>query len=158
MDYARGRAKLLVINRTWELAPDADVLYSGDRKFWAAYEGDFAGRKISGDEPVSGADFINVRAWLPLNRWCNNSGAQALFLMPVLGATRVILTGYDMQGRHWHEDYASKNPAPDKLELWRKGFPAVGAWLGALGIEVLNATRETAIDCFPRVELREVLR
>lgn len=133
------------------------MLYSGDRKFWADYGGGFAGRKISGDESVAGCDFLNVRAWLPQNRWCNNSGAQALFLMPVLGASRVILTGYDMQGRHWHEDYATKNPSAENLELWRKGFPALAAWLAALGVEVLNASRETALTCFPRVDLREAL-
>jgi Uncharacterized Rossmann fold enzyme len=93
-----------------------------------------------------------------------NGGFQALHLAVLFGASRIVLLGYDFQATgnksHWHGDH------PPGLSNSRRRY---GQWLQPLqqlardiktrgGIEVLNATRETAIECFPRVELQEALR
>lgn len=90
-----------------------------------------------------------------------NSGFQALSLALHFGVDEAILLGFDMKpdGRrlHWHSDHGGKlhNPPPRQLPEWAKRFASIAK---ATSTPILNATRETAIACFPRVELEEALR
>lgn len=83
---------------------------------------------------------------------------------------RIILVGYDMQHtggrRHCHEDYPSRIVVEGKslsfgnsnsVRSWAKNFPALAADLAAEGIEAINCTTHTALTCFRRGDLREVL-
>jgi len=89
-----------------------------------------------------------------------NSGFQAVALALHFGAARVILLGYDMQftnGRsHWHGDHSVKlgNPVPERMRFWHEQFRALGR---ETTVPIVNATRETALRCFPRVTLAEAL-
>jgi hypothetical protein len=88
-----------------------------------------------------------------------NSGYQAVGLALHFGAARVVLLGFDMQrtgGKsHWHGDHARLgNPLDDKMRDWRRRFAALAR---ETRVPIVNATRETALDCFPRVELHEAL-
>lgn len=85
-----------------------------------------------------------------------NSGFCAVGLALLFGARRVVLVGYDMQptaGRlHWHADHDEKllgNPDIAKFRTWRKRFDEMASELPA-GVEIVNATRDTALTCFPR--------
>lgn len=87
-----------------------------------------------------------------------NSGYQAIGLAYAWGAARVILLGYDMQrtgGKsHWHGDHKGGLPnLGPALATWPAKFEAIARqWP-----HVVNATRETALTCFPRVSLAEAL-
>jgi hypothetical protein len=89
-----------------------------------------------------------------------NSGYAAIGLAYVFGAARVTLLGFDMQrtgGRnHWHPDH----PAPLKnlgvLENWRSLFRQLAIDAKAAGFPIVNASRETALTCFPRQPLEEL--
>lgn len=88
-----------------------------------------------------------------------NSGFQAVGLALLFGAARVILLGYDMQltarRTHWHGDHPNLgNPLPDFLSVWRERFAEMAA---QTNIPILNATRKTALTCFPKVDLIESL-
>lgn len=78
-----------------------------------------------------------------------------------MGAERIILIGFDMQqtaGRsHWHGNHPSGLGNAEGVAGWRKNFPALAADLAARGVETINCTIETALDCFPRADLRCVL-
>lgn len=91
-----------------------------------------------------------------------NSGFQALGLALHFGARRVTLLGYDMQipatGRtHWHGDHGVKlgNPMQEKMLSWRRHFSELA---GLVRVPIVNATRETALKCFPRLDLAEALK
>lgn len=87
-----------------------------------------------------------------------NSGYQAIGLAYAWGAARVILLGYDMQrtgGKsHWHGDHKGGLPnLGPALATWPAKFEAIARqWP-----HVVNATRETALTCFPRATLADAL-
>ena len=89
-----------------------------------------------------------------------NSGYQALNLAVLLGAARILLLGYDMGGRgHWHGNHPPglRNPPESQLSEWAGQFHAAAADLDRLGIECINCSRETALTCFPRARIEDVL-
>lgn len=89
-----------------------------------------------------------------------NGGYQAIGLAYHYGASRIVLLGYDMQAQkgrpsHWFGEHAHGMRSP--YDLMRLAFPSIAAPLQAAGVTVLNASRETALTCFPRVSLSEAL-
>lgn len=91
-----------------------------------------------------------------------NSGAQAVGLAIHFGAARVVLLGYDMQNRgkekHWHGDHKRLgNPMPRKFPEWIDGLDVLGREAKAIGCTIVNASRETALTCFERVDLESCL-
>lgn len=88
-----------------------------------------------------------------------NSGHQALNAAVQRGAARILLLGFDMQGGHWHGDHPSglANPTDLMLETWRRNMATTVPDLRRAGVEVVNCSRETALTCFPRARLKDVL-
>ena len=92
--------------------------------------------------------------------WNRNSGASAINLAYHLGASRVILLGFDMRRiddrANWHDDHPSpqKNPYHRFLRL----FPKIAKDAGDLGLEIINCTPDSAIDQFPIMTLEAYLK
>lgn len=88
-----------------------------------------------------------------------NSGHQAICLAHLFGARRIVLSGFDMQrskGReHWHGPHAKL--ADGNPDSFVKHFDTLAPQLAAAGVIVKNSSRETALTCFPRVDLRDAL-
>jgi hypothetical protein len=78
------------------------------------------------------------------------------------GAFRMILLGYDMQqtgGKsHWHGDHPQGLSRSSPLGEWVKQFRSLATDLKAQGVKVLNASRQTALDCFDRSPLEDALK
>jgi hypothetical protein len=90
-----------------------------------------------------------------------NSGYQAVNIAVLAGARRIVLVGYDAkQGKdgrkHFFGDHPDKTSAPysQMLMYFKRAAPI----LRGMGVEVFNATIDTALDCFPRVPLLEAVR
>jgi len=170
VEYCRGKARVIVINSTYTLAPWADVMYAADEKVWRWHKGakDFTGMRYSLTRFSEryGVTVLRrgVDTGLSLNpRSLNtgkNSGYQAINLAVLLGAARILLLGYDMQRgpngeEHWHKDHPNGSRSP--YELYQSFFPSLVEPLKAAGVEVINCTRRTALTCFPTMALREAL-
>lgn len=89
-----------------------------------------------------------------------NSGYQAVALAIHFGAARIVLLGYDMRNagklKHWHGDHVGLgNPLPAKFAPWIASFRVLAA--AVPGVAIVNASRETALDCFPRVTIESAL-
>jgi hypothetical protein len=74
----------------------------------------------------------------------------------------VILLGYDMKfgpngEKHCHPDHPDYNPLDVTVERWVDAFNKTNPMMKDLGLNVINATRDTDLDCFPRVQLEELL-
>lgn len=178
LDYARGRCRVVAINSTWRLAPWADVLYFCDADWWL-HDGprgsEFKGRQIVGkpDGPETAGFFSANVTPADTMIWDgeqigggHNSGFQILNLLTLWDVGRVIYTGLDCQPRaecnpganmHWHGLHPHRNPQESTFKKWRLFFSRAAPEVAARGVEVLNASRETALGCFPRVNLRDVL-
>lgn len=174
VDYVRGKARVIVINNNYQLAPWADALYACDARWWqwhrdALAQSGFRGLRFSLDAPggqrpddvhilrKTGADGLEHD---PSGlRHGHNSGYQAINLAVHLGAAKIILLGYDLKrtgGKsHWHADHPTRqNP---NYTGWVQHFATLVKPLNKLGIAIVNCTIETALECFPRAALRDVL-
>jgi hypothetical protein len=90
-----------------------------------------------------------------------SSGHTAISLAIALGAARVVLLGYDMRlvgGReHFHGEYKG----PRDIDIYERDFrPGFAGWndaARAAGVEIVNATKDSALMEFPFMPLDEVL-
>jgi hypothetical protein len=173
VDYCRGKARVLVINDGYRLAPWADVLYACDAKWWDRHDGvpSFEGLKFAmiEREYCKWSD-IQMLGWSGEHgfepdpsslRSGRNSGHQAIQLAVKLGATRIVLLGYDMQPtggqQHWFGSHPGKPIDADLFACWIRHARELVGPLKALGVNVINCTRQTALDAFPCQPLEAVL-
>jgi hypothetical protein len=93
----------------------------------------------------------------------SNSGYQAINIATHLGAKRIILLGYDMNVEanrtNWHNE--PRLPASAYLDVIRRSmlphYPSLVEPLKAVGVEVINATPNSALTCFPKMSLEDAL-
>ena len=164
--YVQGKARVIAINDAYTLAPWADVLYGCDAKWWTWHKGvpSFRGLKYGlqpGAKHWPGVTLVAKTGGSGIEwrrtgiRTGNNSGYQAINLAIHLGAVRILLLGYDMQGQHFFGRHRDGSVPPFLVCL--KNFTTMVPELAAHGIEVVNCTRKTALTCFPRLPLAEAL-
>lgn len=174
IDHAVARAdRVIAINTTALSVPEPAICYAADGAWWKVYHDAIARLGHEGwttDEAAArdyGLRYIPSRVGRGLCRepfvlhQGMHSGFQAIQLAVHLGARRILLAGYDMQwsggAPHHHGHHPSPLRQPDGIAGWLKFYPALAADLAAEGIEVVNATIETALTCFPRADLRDAL-
>lgn len=92
----------------------------------------------------------------------SNSGYQAINLAVNFGVSKVILLGYDMRivkGRtHWHNEARQSDFESVMQRSMLPLFPSLIEPLDKLGVRVINATKESALTCFPMMSLEEALK
>lgn len=171
VDFVRDKARVVVINTTYQMAPWADCLYACDARWWKWFDGakDFTGLKYALDPPAQafGVSVLKNTGTTGLETQPNglrngrNSGYQAMNLAVHFGAQKIVLLGYDMKrgtdGRvHWHGDHRQAPNVP--FALFVPAFETLVKPLRELGISVVNCSRSSALTCFPKAPLRETLR
>jgi hypothetical protein len=169
--FCQGKARVIAINDAYRLAPWADVLYACDASWWHWHKGvpSFTGPKYALQAAAAHWPGVTVlrntgEQGLEVDpsglRTGRNSGYQAINLAVHLGATRILLLGYDMQlgpqgERHWFGDHPHRRDSPYDAFLER--FASIVEPLGQLGVSVINCTRRTALMVFPQQALAEAL-
>lgn len=121
-----------------------------DRQIRQSFRGDLVGAAIN----WPGVEKHPVPAYL-------NSGCGAVSLAASRGAKRVILVGYDCKKSggnvHHHGDHPPSLGNAKSMSKWFPRFDKLAADMKRLRVEVLNASRETALTCFPRIDLETAL-
>jgi hypothetical protein len=153
----------VVTNTTFRMCPWATALMGYDVKWWQVHHKEvsetFHGHKVSGvlDCKPYGARSLRLLKFQPFG----NSGAAAISMAVFAGSKRVILLGFDCQhtaGKtHWHGDHPAPLGNAGSVLKWPEKFRQVGKYAKRHGCEVINASRETALDMFPRVSLEDCL-
>lgn len=146
-DSLRGEIVGAVSN-CFELAPWAEFLVAQDRQWWQKYPEAlaFRGRKFTGNRLVPGVE----RVERSFSNW--NSGVLALQACVWLGAKRVRLYGFDMQGTHYFGPYLNGlgNTTAARRAVHLKQYTD---WARRNStIEVINCTQGSALKCFPMLE------
>jgi hypothetical protein len=109
-------------------------------------------------------------AW-GINGQYGNTGASAINLAVHFGVKQIILIGYDMRlidgDSNYHRDHphheASRQPdkkpepAYNPYPNFLKVFPAIANSLRRWNIDCINATPESALECFPIMTPEEAL-
>ncbi len=180
VDFCRSRARVICVKNAVQLAPWAEAVYACDARWWDWVEGlpNFRGLRFGMEDSRSaiqqaghdsrwpGVELLKNTGETGLElepggiRSGKNSGYQAINVAVHLGASRIVLLGYDMQhgpnsehhffGRHPWRQYGG--PAVDRF---RPLFDTLVQPLADLGIPCVNATRRTALVCWPEVALEE---
>ena len=168
--------RVIVVNTTFRLAPWADVLYASDRQWWemhaAEVERVFSGEMWTHDNPFHGkawerARRIYVQRGLGLSRKPGilisggNSGYTAISMAYEFGARCIYLLGFDMKAGpagevHWHGAHPYGLRQNPMFHGWLLRFPQLAQDLRKVGVEVVNCSRETALDCFARAAPEDV--
>lgn len=158
-----------------------DVLFFGDNSFFLGHKDNitkFRGIKVSCHDTVirhtsCGVKFMaRDRFKLGISKnpntvcWNYNSGAAAISLAVHLGAKRIVLVGFDMKVEnnqpHWHNIYNSIEAATLKAKLppfhkHLEGFPQIAKDAKEMGIEIINASPNSAITVFPKCDVKDLL-
>lgn len=182
LEQAKGKARCIVINEGYRLAPWADALYAADSQWWSLKMGcrDFRGLHISqSDEAAKRFNWIKLVRLIRKDRVvCGpkgliaagsndrglgaNSGFQALNLAVQFGAKKIILVGYDMtakNGVHWHGRHPDglNNPSAGSLSRWRDAIDGNAEFLKSLGITVINASPVSELKNYPKMTLEQAI-
>lgn len=175
LDILRGRSRVVAIKQNVDLCPWADLVYGCDPAWWKFRKGlpEYAGLKVAWEG--ANLDFPDIRTveiakapkgggysnTLQFDRTGligggGNSGFQALNLAVQLGATTIVLVGFDMTDRggvHWygrnHWERAN-NPTTDNFGRWIASLRSASHALKARGVRVINASPQSALDCFEK--------
>jgi hypothetical protein len=164
--------RVIVINDNYRIAPWADVLYACDPAWWDLHEvrvRTFKGRKITQDkeaaeryglEYIEGVDEPGLSPYPNRIHLGSNSGIQAINLA-AHWTKRIVLLGFDMQptgGKtHWHGGHPGQANDYGPWHKWIWRYELVAKDAERMGVEIINATRQTALKCFPRVPLSSLL-
>lgn len=169
----------MAVNDAWRLLPFADVLYACDAAWWDHHSGanGFAGERWSshGDKLhnnklacadrwrlslVAGAD----REGFSLNpahiHYGSNSGFQAINLAILFGATEIALVGFDMHANGGQTHFFGAHPKPLRDDKnYGRFIPALETAAKMLPdtIRITNCTPGSALGCFPKASLDDVL-
>ena len=151
----------------------SDVLYACDGEWWDKYIQDvllrFKGESWTQDIPVAskyGLNRIEGERSEGLGKdkihYGANSGYQAINLAYLFGAKKIILLGFDMKRgndnkSHWHGEHPGPLNNSMPIKTWVKNFWKLAEDLRNEKVEVINATRDTALECFNKVNLGEAL-
>lgn len=168
---ADGRCHVIAINSTFFAAPFAEVIYASDEKWWKwhadalrdqqAYK--YSLQKTAthgGAVPLRASGLFGLEEDPTALRSGGHSGHAAINLAVHLGASTIILLGYDGQrgldgAVHHHP------PHPDnRVGGFARMIHALGTLVEPLrqrGIAITNCTPTTAIPHFPTADLADVL-
>jgi hypothetical protein len=154
----------IVTNTTFKRCLWADVLFAFDGAWLKCYRTEFQetfeGEVVTYSQlgKMLGAQPLHSQPWF---RNFGNSGVNAISLAVATGAKRVVMLGYDCQrtdGKvHWHGDHPRPLGNAGSMVKWPKHFERVAKYAKEKGVEVVNASRQTALTCFPRMMLEDAL-
>jgi hypothetical protein len=185
VDALQGRVRVLAINDAYRMAPWADALYAADLTWWHVHHPlakvDFEGRmytietKKDRTNPRIGAQLYGLKVYkqeadrdLYHNGLSNEpgvlrlgglSGYQGINLVKHWGATVVLLLGYDLQrtgGKsHYFGDHQKGLTICRNYGKYIENFETLRQ--GNHGLQIINCSRETALECFERMTIHEAL-
>ena len=149
----------VAVNTTWKLAPWCDVIYAGDSRWWKAY-----GHEVN----IPAKRFCRTSSAFKTHRArCHktklkhdyNSGELAIELAAQRKPELIVLLGFDASvkhGVHWHGPHEdTPNPTAGRARRWLRQFDRIPeAYPDA---NIVNCSRYTEINCFPRESLESVL-
>ncbi len=181
-DKIKGRNSI-VINASFKQAPWAKVWYFTDGHIYEKYRDEVASwpgevvcmsklakqelnkqvKRVRGEgDPTSAGQLEFPHLGHHSIRQGRSSGHTAVSLAIALGASQIILLGFDMRFVEGREHHHSEYQGPRDVALYEREFvPGFDGWNAAAlmaGVEILNATPLSAVHEFPMVSLEEVLQ
>lgn len=179
VEACRGRARVIVVNDAYRLAPWADFLYAADLGWWLRHGGvpAFEGRRGSLGDPEKkkgpqwpadmlfwqSAGVTGLAADATSLKTGQHSGYQAIGIAVHARAVRILLLGYDLQRTgdkgHWFGEHpiTLTSTKASRFQQWRRHYATLVEPLRQRGIALVNCSRESALTLFPRRSIQDAL-
>ena len=173
VEAIKGKGTVIAINDNYKMAPWADILYFCDPKWFRWHKENpefqhFQGEIYTQDETTAKENHFHYIKSAPGEGLStdpkvifqgSNSGFQSINLAYHLGANKIILLGYDMQttdGKaHWFGHHPDN--VVSSYQCWTKYYDRLAEDAKAKGLHIVNCSRQTALGCFERKHLEDVL-
>jgi len=170
---------VIAVNMSYQLGAWIDVLFFGDDGFWKTKHDEiiaFQGLRVSFESEKIRDSRVKLLARNSRKKqgitfdpkgllsWNFNSGAAEINLAIQFGAKRIILLGFDMyldasNNQHWHKVYTSPlNVIKESMKKHLRGFPVIAKDIEGTGIEIINCSPNSTIQCFRKANIWEVLK
>lgn len=145
--------RTVAVSDAWRLAPWAEAICSTDAAWWQANP---EALECRAEKYCVAQDFnkpVGVTR-LPMSSG-SNSGLLGLHVALRMKPELIVLLGFDMRGSHFFGKHKPplKNTDENRFGVFRRQFAQVH--LG--GVKVFNCTPNSALDCFPKDTLENVL-
>lgn len=156
----RSGFPIIAVNSSWSAVPGCDHIFAADYLWWVHhFDTLVCGAKLW-TQSLRAKDRYGINIFRPADSGPFNSGQRSVQLAAYLGATRVILIGYDCSlehGPHWHGRHpvTMHNPVPREVSRWHTDFSSLVSLLP--DVEIINASRHTALTCFPHSTIEAAL-
>ena len=173
---------IIGINVAYMLGDWVDMVFFGDGGFFQVHKArlaQFPGVKITCHGGATGDKWVKylgrdgkkprgISTSSNLVSWNGNSGGAAMSVAVHAGAKRIILVGFDMKlsearRQHFHDVYNRGVIEGDKrvrklpFDRHLRGFPVIAEDTKRMGVEVINASPDSAITCFPKCSVKDLL-
>jgi len=175
--WIEGRCRVIGCNDAYRIAPWVDGLYAADGGWWDVHIEPVRDHHIallwSQDQPACvrwGLWHVPARVDVGMStdsgqihtgREGGHSGYQLLNLAMHLGASRVLLLGFDCHatnGRtHWFGDHPDSLRVASPYAHFAAAYDLAAPTLRAAGVEVINCSPGSAITAFPRGSIGQIL-
>lgn len=177
VDLSRITGRVIAINDAFKLKPDSDILYFCDRSWWDGPHGrssevcrkfDTVCRNFGGivtlENDIPGIKRLRNTGPTGLEtdpaglRHGSNSGYQCINLAYHLGVRRIVLLGFDMRcvdgSTHFNHrpEQQSVHGFERTLAVMLAKFETLVDPLKEAGVEVINATEGSRLECWPQTE------
>lgn len=172
-------APVIAINRAYEVLPMASLLWWSDARFWRHHQAGITAHRASWKATCQ----IGYHDGNPLPTWVtkysftgkdgfdpdpqclrhgNNSAYAAMHLAAHLGARKLVLLGVDMRHgpageTHFHDGHGLPHQEQTLTQLMIPYFSTLAGPLAERGIEVINASPNSALTVWPRCSIDEGL-
>jgi len=177
--------RVIGVNQAFRLGPWVDVCWFGDKQWYSQNLPDikeYGGLIVTCSVEAQANKRLKRVKYLGRSKqkgieikrrthiaWNGNSGASAVNLAYWLGAKRVVLLGFDMKNpedpkdmqSHWHNHYEPKidkrtRKLIDPYPRFMKGWPVIKIDADRAGLEIINATPNSALTLFEYRSLEEI--
>lgn len=178
VDACRGLPSIAV-NDAYLLAPWAQLLYFADERWWRWHRERpefqaFSGLKVSIEQAKFTVDAPDVLILRNLSDGDRNvisddpsgvatgraSGYQAINIAYLAGATKIVLLGFDARFDGGRTHFFGEHPIPTP-RAWLRDLPQhftkLADALLARGVDVVNCSPGSALECFRKEPLESVL-
>lgn len=165
----RGKGRVIAVNNAGFVAPWADLLFYADGRWleWNRWRlNEFEGEAIVTRQPSPVTDdlilYLDYKPYrlshIPTAVGGLCGGSSAINLAYLLGASRIVLLGFDYRPGNFHNDHKVQGPDAEHYRL--KFIPAMN--IIARGLEetstsVWNSTPNSALECFSFKSIDEFL-
>ena len=159
----KDKISVICVNDNYRIYPECDHLFAADTKWWKQYYNDVI--STVSRECRLHTSYKATPRWDRIENWkthqseaCiggkglfhgGSSGIMAIELARVLGATKIILIGYDckVSGNqvHWFGNHPQGFSNAGALRRWPNEFERLDNAYHKLGIDLVNCSLDTAL-------------